>query len=71
MVWMHDLLEEIGRKIVFQVCPDNPGKCSRLWVYKDIDKVLKKNKVRNYPKKRVRSYLENFHSFPTFMFKKF
>ena len=39
MVWMHDLLEEIGRKIVFQECPDNPGKCSRLWVYKDIDKV--------------------------------
>ena len=45
MVWMHDLLEEIGRKIVFQECPDNPGKCSRLWVYKDIDKVLEKNKV--------------------------
>ena len=71
IVWMHDILEEMGRKIVFQECPDNPGKRSRLWVYKDIDKVLKKNKVRNYPKKRVRSYLENFHSFPTFMFQKF
>ena len=42
IVWMHDLLEEMGRKIVFQECPDNPGKHSRLWVYKDIDKVLKK-----------------------------
>ena len=25
--------------------------------------------MRKYPKKRVRSYLENFHSFPTFMIK--
>ncbi|XP_050242462.1 disease resistance protein RUN1-like [Quercus robur] len=31
IVWMHDLLEEMGRKIVFQECPDNPGKRSRLW----------------------------------------
>ena len=44
IVWMHDLLEEMGRKIVFQECPDNLGKRSRIWVYKDIDKVLKKKK---------------------------
>ena len=42
IVWMHDLLEEMGRNIVFQECPNDPGKRSRLWVYKDIDKVLKK-----------------------------
>ena len=45
MVWMHDLLEEMGRNLVFQECLDDPGKHSRLWVYKDIDKVLEKNKV--------------------------
>ncbi|KAF3951893.1 hypothetical protein CMV_022501 [Castanea mollissima] len=44
LVWMHDLLEEMGRNIVRQECLDDPGKRSRLWDYKDIDKVLKKNK---------------------------
>ena len=45
MVWMHDLLEEMGRNLVFQECLDDPGKRGRLWVYMDIDKVLEKNKV--------------------------
>ena len=31
IVWMHELLEEMGRNIVFQECPDDPGKRSRLW----------------------------------------
>ncbi|KAL4607616.1 hypothetical protein ACB092_09G188500 [Castanea dentata] len=44
VVWMHDLLEEMGKNIVFQECPNDPGKRSRLWVYEDIDKVLRKNK---------------------------
>ncbi|KAF3953653.1 hypothetical protein CMV_020924 [Castanea mollissima] len=43
-VWMHDLLEEMGRNIVCQECLDDPGKRSRLWDYEDIDKVFKKNK---------------------------
>ena len=60
IVWIHDLLEEMGRNIVRQECLDDPGKRSRLWDYKDIDKVLKKNKVRGY--------LENLSLFPTFMF---
>ena len=60
MVWMHDLFEEMGRNLVFQECLDDPGKRSRLWDYKDIDKVFKKNKVRGY--------LENLSLFPTFMF---
>ena len=60
IVWMHDLLEEMGRNIVRQEFLDDPGKRSRLWDYKDIDKVLKKNKVRGY--------LENLSLFPTFMF---
>ena len=60
IVWMHHLLEEMGRNIVCQECLDDPGKRSRLWDYEDIDKVLRKNKVRGY--------LENLSSFPTFMF---
>ncbi|XP_030924530.1 TMV resistance protein N-like [Quercus lobata] len=44
IVWMHDLLEEMGRNIVRHECLDDPGKRSRLWHYKDIDKVLRKNK---------------------------
>ena len=60
IVWMHDLLEEMGRNIVHQECLDDLGKRSRLWDYKDIDKVLKK--------KKVRGYLENLSLFPTFMF---
>uniref|UniRef100_A0A2N9GZ97 TIR domain-containing protein n=1 Tax=Fagus sylvatica TaxID=28930 RepID=A0A2N9GZ97_FAGSY len=43
ILWMHDLLEEMGRYIVCQECPSEPGKCSRLWLYKDIDNMLKRN----------------------------
>ena len=42
---MHDLLQEMGRNIVFQESPNDPGKRSRLWSQKDIDYVLTKNKV--------------------------
>ncbi|KAK7292708.1 hypothetical protein RJT34_15560 [Clitoria ternatea] len=41
---MHDLLQEMGRNIVFQESPNDPGKRSRLWTQKDIDHVLTKNK---------------------------
>ena len=44
-LWMHDLLEEMGKNIVRQDYPDDPRKHSRLWRYEDIDNVLKKNKV--------------------------
>ncbi|KAL4597643.1 hypothetical protein ACB092_11G003300 [Castanea dentata] len=44
VVWMHDLLGEMGRNMVRQECLDDPGKRSRLWDYEDINKVLKKNK---------------------------
>ena len=59
---MHDLLEEMGKNIVRQDYPVDPEKHSRLWRYKDIDNVLKQNKVRGY--------LENLSSFST-LFKKF
>jgi len=42
---MHDLLQEMGRNIVYQESPNDPGKRSRLWSQKDIDYVLTKNKV--------------------------
>ncbi|XP_050252021.1 disease resistance protein RUN1-like [Quercus robur] len=43
-LWMHDLIEEMGRDIVRRECPrDQPGKRSRLWLYKDIDNVLTNN----------------------------
>ena len=60
---MHDLLEEMGKNIVRQECPSDCGKRSRLWHYEDIENVLKNNKVRGY--------LENLSSFPTFLFNKF
>ena len=63
VVWMHDLLEEMGKNMVFQEYPNDPGKRSRLWVYEDIDKVFRKNMVRDY--------LEKLNSFPTCMFNKF
>uniref|UniRef100_A0A7N2RA36 ADP-ribosyl cyclase/cyclic ADP-ribose hydrolase n=1 Tax=Quercus lobata TaxID=97700 RepID=A0A7N2RA36_QUELO len=40
-LWMHDLLQDMGRHIVCD-CQD-PGKRSRLWVFKDIDNVLTEN----------------------------
>ncbi|XP_050254832.1 disease resistance protein RUN1-like [Quercus robur] len=42
-LWMHDLFQEMGRDIVRKDCPKDPGKRSRLWLYKDIDSVLTKN----------------------------
>ncbi|XP_050254550.1 disease resistance protein RUN1-like isoform X2 [Quercus robur] len=42
-LWMHDLLQGMGRDIVHQECPKDPGKRSRLWSFEDIDDVLTKN----------------------------
>ena len=42
---MHDLLQEMGRNIVFWESPKYPGRRSRLWSKEDIDRVLTKNKV--------------------------
>jgi hypothetical protein len=45
-VTLHDLLEDMGKEIVRQESPEDPGKRSRLWAYKDIKEVLQENKVR-------------------------
>ncbi|QCD87430.1 maintenance of ploidy protein MOB1 [Vigna unguiculata] len=41
---MHDLLKELGKNIVREKAPKEPSKWSRLWSYKDFQKVMKLNK---------------------------
>ncbi|XP_030961150.1 TMV resistance protein N-like [Quercus lobata] len=43
-LWMHDLLQQMGREIVRQESPQIPGLRSRLWCYKDAFEVLTENK---------------------------
>ncbi|RHN52619.1 putative TIR domain, winged helix-turn-helix DNA-binding domain-containing protein [Medicago truncatula] len=40
---LHDLVEDMGKEIVRQESPENPGKRSRLWSSKDIIRVLEEN----------------------------
>ncbi|XWS10476.1 hypothetical protein CRYUN_Cryun39dG0082900 [Craigia yunnanensis] len=42
-LWMHQLLQEMGRKIVRQKSPNEPGKRCRLWEEKDVNHVLTNN----------------------------
>ena len=44
--WMHELLQIMGEDIVCQ----EPRKWRKLWLYKDIHNVLKKNMVREHSK---------------------
>ena len=60
-LWMHDLLQEMGKNIVYEECPKEPGKRGKLWLFKDINDVLTKNTVS--------SYLENLSMYPTILFK--
>ncbi|XP_016647965.1 PREDICTED: TMV resistance protein N-like [Prunus mume] len=46
-IWMHDLLEEMGKDIVHQESPTEPGERSRLWSYEDIEHVLANNTGTN------------------------
>ncbi|XLU99527.1 hypothetical protein S245_013867 [Arachis hypogaea] len=41
---MHDLLEEMGKRIVIQESPNDPSKRSRLWCYEDLNSVLAQKK---------------------------
>nr|XP_011461837.1 PREDICTED: TMV resistance protein N-like [Fragaria vesca subsp. vesca] len=45
-IWMHDLLEELGKEIVCLESPE-PGERSRLWLYKDVYNVFKNNTGTN------------------------
>ncbi|XP_075667784.1 TMV resistance protein N-like [Castanea sativa] len=42
-VWMHDLLQDMARKIIHEECPEEPGKRSILWLFEDINNVLTNN----------------------------
>ena len=44
-LWMHDLLQQMGREIVRQESPQKLELRSRLWYYEDAFEVLKENKV--------------------------
>ncbi|XP_024162414.2 disease resistance protein RUN1-like isoform X1 [Rosa chinensis] len=39
-IWMHDLLEDMGKEIVRQESPDETGQRNRLWLYEDVREVL-------------------------------
>ncbi|KAK7258616.1 hypothetical protein RIF29_24197 [Crotalaria pallida] len=41
---LHDLIEDMGKEIVRQESPENPGLRSRLWFEEDIIQVFKENK---------------------------
>jgi hypothetical protein len=43
---MHDLIQEMGKQIVREESPKNPGQRSRLCDPKDVCDVLKNNRVR-------------------------
>ncbi|KAK2367511.1 TMV resistance protein N [Trifolium repens] len=43
VVILHDLIEDMGKEIVRQESPNEPGKRSRLWFHEDIFQVLEKN----------------------------
>ncbi|KAF7815859.1 TMV resistance protein N-like [Senna tora] len=43
-LYMHDLLQEMGRNIVTQECSDDTSRQSRMWSQEQIDVVLKGNK---------------------------
>ena len=45
ILWMHDLLQDMGQQIVFRESPDEPGGRSRLWHCEDVLHTLKNNTV--------------------------
>ncbi|XP_050371431.1 disease resistance protein RPV1-like [Argentina anserina] len=54
-IQMHDLLEEMGRDIVFQESPNEPGQRSRLWRFEDVYDVF----VNNTGSNKVQSIVVN------------
>ncbi|CAN1351457.1 Disease resistance protein RUN1 [Linum perenne] len=45
-LWMHDLLQGMGREIVREESPADPGERSRVWHYEDVTDVLTSKTVR-------------------------
>ena len=46
ILWMHDLLQQMGREIVRQESQGNPGQYSRLWNYEEALDVLTEDMVQ-------------------------
>ncbi|KAF8017445.1 hypothetical protein BT93_H2580 [Corymbia citriodora subsp. variegata] len=44
---MHDLIQLMGKDIVNNECSNDPGKCSRLWLFKDVFQILQQNREMN------------------------
>ncbi|KAM5575897.1 hypothetical protein ABKV19_014706 [Rosa sericea] len=44
-LWMHDLIQEMGWEVVLLECLEEPGKRSRLWLPKEIIRVLDRSKA--------------------------
>ncbi|KAM5552840.1 hypothetical protein ABKV19_025188, partial [Rosa sericea] len=42
-IWMHDLIEEMGKDIVYQESPGEPGGRSRVWSIEDLNHILTNN----------------------------
>ncbi|CAN6699068.1 unnamed protein product [Malus baccata var. baccata] len=42
-ILMHDLLQKMGKKIVYEESPTEPGKRSRVWYHEDVYNVLTEN----------------------------
>jgi hypothetical protein len=55
-VHMHDLLQELGKQIVRQQFPDEPGSWSRLWLYEDFYTVMTTETVTRYLSKFKTSF---------------
>lgn len=47
-IWMHGLLQCMGREIVHQESPDNPSARSRIWDSKDVVQVLHEKSVSTF-----------------------
>jgi len=45
---MHPLLRDMGREIIRQSSPEEPGKRSRLWFQDNVKDVLKENSARTF-----------------------
>lgn len=55
-IHMHDMLRELGKKIVRQQLPDEPGSWSRLWLYEDFYNVMMTETVTKYLSKTKTSF---------------
>ncbi|XP_028953564.2 disease resistance protein RPV1-like isoform X2 [Malus domestica] len=56
LIWMHDLIRDMGREIVRAECAMEPGKRSRLWHHEDVTSVLRNESL---PKKLKFLYLDH------------